>query len=167
MNLTKSMIVALVTLISSGASATTTPASTVTINTTVLSACSISTPPTTLNFGSYNVYATTATSGTATFGVKCTMGAAYTIKLAGPMTNGLRTFTTVPQGSTSQLKYSLSYTNGNTTVLWGDGTNGAPGVPITSTSSAEQTYTITGSIPALQDVMQGAYSATVNLTIDY
>ncbi|UBV44469.1 spore coat U domain-containing protein (plasmid) [Deinococcus taeanensis] len=139
--------------------AATTPSSTLSVSTTVNKTCSISTAPTALAFSNYDVYATAATTGTSTFGVKCSKGTAYTMKLSGGDTSGVRAFS-----GPGTLKYSLAYS----TTPWGDGATGhAAPVDMTSAGMAEATYTINGSIAAGQDATQGSYTDTVYLTVDY
>lgn len=126
----------------------------------------------TLNFGSYDVFSTTALVTTAALQVKCT---------PANLVNQLNTTTTTSLGkgnsttfstrqmqnttnSSIKLNYNIYTTAGGTTI-WGDGTTGTS--QVSKTIAPTLNFTIEGIIPAGQNVSVGTYTDSVTITVNY
>lgn len=121
--------------------------------------CTVSTVS--VNFGTYNVYATTALQTTGQITVTCNpVSTSYIVALNGG-TYG--TITQRKQSSGSDLLLYNLYTDPARTVLWGDGSTSG----VTVTSSGLTPLTVYGVIPAQQDVSAGAYSDNVSVTVSF
>ncbi|HKW91434.1 MAG TPA: spore coat U domain-containing protein [Methylomirabilota bacterium] len=128
-------------------------------------ACTIST--TAVNFGTYNVFASTADDGTGQITFRCTSPRPPLITIQLDK-GGSPTFNPRQMHKGSEtLNYNL-YLDSTRTTIWGDGTGGSQ----TFTRSSPPVFqnvnvTVYGRIPASQDVSAGAYSATVTATISF
>ncbi len=94
-------------------------------------------------------------TGTGDFTFRCTRGTNYDLYIAG-----------VPRemtGGAFLLSYEL-YQDAGRSSAW---PSGLPGVAGSSLNSAPVTRNIYGRIPADQDVGVGAYSQTVQITVEY
>lgn len=135
--------------------------STLTVNATVLSSCTVT--PAILAFGNYSG---TQVDGQTDITVLCTSGTAYTVVLdtgANSASLSPRTMAGTPSGS---LNYDLYNDSGRTTI-WGDG-SGATGTIADTGSGLAKTHTVYGRIPASQlGAPAGAYTDTVNITVNY
>jgi spore coat protein U-like protein len=126
-------------------------------------ACTIST--TAVNFGTYDVFASTADDGTGQITFRCTGAPTplITIQLdkgGSPSFNPRQ----MRQGS-EILNYNL-YLDSTRTTIWGDGTGGSQTFTLSNPPNGQNNnVTVFGRIPASQDVSAGAYSATVTATI--
>ncbi|MFZ0889691.1 MAG: spore coat U domain-containing protein [Candidatus Binataceae bacterium] len=116
-------------------------------------------------FGSYNVFATTALTTTATVTIAGCFGTGIgTIA----MNQGLHSSTFNPRdmeksGGTDLLNYNL-YTSAAHTTIWGDGTGGTA----TVTFTGDGTFTAYGQVPAGQNVSAGtSYTDSVTITISF
>ena len=128
------------------------------------SSCTISV--TSIAFGTYNVFTTTADDSTGTITYRCNAAAAnISISLSDGSSS---TFSprTLRKGS-EVLQYNL-YRNAARTTIWGDGTGGTS--VYTSANPANNSnvnVTIYGRIPAQQDVSAGSYTDTVSAVINF
>ena len=126
--------------------------------------CTIST--TSVNFGSYNVFASSATDSTGTITITCN-GAAHDVVVS--LSKGASSSynpRTMMMGS-EVLSYNL-YRDAARTSIWGDGTAGTS--TYTNANPANNTpisVTVYGRVPASQDVGAGAYSDTVSAVINF
>lgn len=137
------------------------------VQATVISSCQVS--GTSLNFGSSIDALATATplDATSTLSVVCTNTTPYTVALnAGVNAGGASNFgaRTMKSGART-LGYQLYLDAGRSTV-WGDGTASSSTAPGTGTGST-QTLTIYGRLPSLANVVPGAYTDTVTVTVSY
>jgi spore coat protein U-like protein len=132
--------------------------------------CAVST--TSVSFGSYDVFSTTATDSTGTLSYRCTGNTPLlqiTLTTGSSATFNPRTLSNGRNGRNGPdpLTYNL-YTDAARTSIWGDGTG--------STSSYRQfappngktvTVTVYGRIPAAQDVSAGSYADTITAIINF
>jgi spore coat protein U-like protein len=136
------------------------------VTATVISACTVS--GATLNFGSSIDPLATATplDASSTLSVVCTNTTPYTVALdAGQNAGGAANFGARAMKSGSDtLGYQLYLDAGRSTV-WGNGT-GSSTHSGTGTGST-QNLTIYGRLPSLANVVPGAYTDTVTVTISY
>jgi spore coat protein U-like protein len=125
--------------------------------------CTIGT--TSVAFGAYNVFSTTARDSTGTVWVQCTLGATVSISLGRGASSTFtpRTLT----GTGGSLSYNL-FKEAARTNIWGDGSaGGALPVSVTVTANTRLTRTIYGRIPASQDVGIGSYADSVVATVNF
>jgi spore coat protein U-like protein len=126
--------------------------------------CTIST--TSVNFGSYSVFAGSATDSTGTVTITCN-GAAHDVVVS--LSKGASpTFSprTMMMGS-EVLSYNL-YRDAARTSIWGDGTAGTSTYTNANPpNNAAISITVYGRVPAGQDVSAGAYSDTVSAVINF
>jgi spore coat protein U-like protein len=126
--------------------------------------CTISV--TSVAFGNYNVFTTTADDSTGTITYRCNAQAAnISISLSDGSSS---TFSprTLRKGS-EILQYNL-YRNAARTTIWGDGTGGTSlYTQANPPNNSNVSVTIYARIPAQQDVSAGAYSDTVSAVINF
>jgi spore coat protein U-like protein len=126
--------------------------------------CTISV--TSIAFGNYNVFTTTADDSTGTITYRCNSQAAN-ISIA--LSDGSSTTfspRTMRKG-TELLQYNL-YRNAARTNIWGDGTGGTSVYTSANPpNNSNVNLTIYGRIPAQQDVSAGNYSDTVSAVINF
>lgn len=126
--------------------------------------CTISV--TSVAFGNYNVFTTTADDSTGTITFRCNASAAnISISLSDGSST---TFSprTLRKGS-EVLQYNL-YRNAARTTIWGDGTGGTSTYTNANPpNNSNVSLTIYGRIPAQQDVSAGAYTDTVSAVINF
>jgi len=137
---------------------------TVAVSGAVTANCTIS--GSTLPLGTYNVLSATALTANANvLSVACTRGAAaVTIALntgANP-THASGTTRALNGGGSNYLSYEL-YTSASLATVW-SATNT---VSYSPTSLAATVLTVYGKIPALQNVVVGAYTDTVTATVSF
>jgi spore coat protein U-like protein len=125
--------------------------------------CSISTTP--VNFGTYNVFATSATDSTATITYNCNGGARFILITISR--GDSPTFARHMTKGTEQLPYNL-YRNATRTIVWGDGTGGSSLYLDTDPPNHQNiSVPVYGRVRPGQDVSAGAYTDTVTVTINY
>jgi len=126
--------------------------------------CTIST--TSVAFGNYNVFTSTATDSTGTVTFRCNATAANIwISLSDGSST---TFSprTLRKGS-EILQYNL-YRNAARTTIWGDGTGGTSVYTNSNPpNNSNVSVTIYARIPAQQDVSAGSYTDTVSAVINF
>jgi spore coat protein U-like protein len=126
--------------------------------------CTISV--TSVAFGNYNVFTTTADDSTGTITYRCNATAAnISISLSDGSSS---TFSprTLRKGS-EILQYNL-YRNAARTTIWGDGTGGTSVYTNANPpNNSNVSVTIYGRIPAQQDVSAGSYTDTVSAVINF
>ena len=121
-----------------------------------------------VSFGSYNVFSAAHVDAAGSITYLCTTGpAAYITIDLSPGSSGDSTTRTLKRG-TSALDYNLYLSAARTGNPWGDGTgNTAHHGPVLVELGAPTTVDIYGRIPGSQNVVAGAYSDTVVLTINF
>jgi spore coat protein U-like protein len=125
--------------------------------------CTIST--TSVNFGSYDVFAGTPTDTTGTVSFTCSGNADVTITLSKGASSSYNPRTL--NGGADTLNYNL-YKDAARTTVWGDGTGSTSTHTQTNVpNNTAQNLTIYGRIPASQDVRAGTYNDSVTVTIDF
>jgi len=138
--------------------------------------CTVSTPG--LAFGSYDVYAASATNGNGTLTIQCLLDLTdngeqrvrYTISLATGLSNSFVQRTM--QSGTNKLGYNL-FTSNSYSVVWGDGTGSTSTIAGAMTLNgghpiSTNTHTVYGRIPALQDAaVSPLYLDAVIVTATY
>ena len=126
--------------------------------------CTIST--TSVNFGTYDVFASSATDSTGTVTITCN-GAAHNIVVTlSTGASGAYNPRTMTSGGET-LSYNL-YRDAARTSIWGDGTGGTS--TYTEANPPNNTpipITVYGRVPAGQDVSAGGYSDTVSAVINF
>lgn len=138
---------------------------TLNVSATVTNNCTIST--TALAFGSYDpvaAHASTNLDGTGTVIIACTRGAAATIGLnTGSNASGS---TRRMANGTEYLTYEVYKENARTNV-WGN-SGGALYDAGTAPSSAPQTFTVYGRVPAGQNgAIAGSYADMITATVNF
>jgi spore coat protein U-like protein len=123
-------------------------------------ACTVST--TSVAFGTYDVFAATATDSTGVVSVRCDTRTTLSVQVGK---GAAPTFLprTLKQATTS-LNYNL-YQDSARTVVWGDGTGGTSAFSVTVNANVTRNQTLFARVPANQDVPAGAYTDTVVVTI--
>jgi len=136
------------------------------VTATIASSCTVS--GSALNFGGSIDPLATATpiDATSTLSVVCTNTTPYTVALnAGVNAGGASNFSTRRMKSGSNtLGYQLYLDAGRSTV-WGDGT--ASSTSSGTGTGSVQNLTIYGRLPSLANVVPGAYTDTVTVTVSY
>jgi spore coat protein U-like protein len=134
---------------------------TLTVSANVIESCTVTNG--TLSFGDYAPTGTGAVDQSGTFSVACTKGTDATVGL-GDGSNFLSGARRMTNGS-EFLTYELYKESGRTNV-WGN-TGGALVTLAAASSNAAQTLTVYGRIPAGQDVGQGSFGDSVQITVTY
>ena len=137
------------------------------VNATVVSSCTVS--GTTLNFGNTidPLATSTPVDATSSLSIQCTNTTPYAVALnAGSNAGGASNFgaRAMKSGSRS-LAYQLYLDTGRSSI-WGDGSAGSASYTGTGTGSA-QSLNIYGRLPSLANVVPGAYTDTVTVTVSY
>jgi spore coat protein U-like protein len=139
------------------------------ITASVAAKCIVSST-TTVAFSAYDPVTTNSASGTdldgtGSVGIKCTPGNGLSISVdSGVNASGNQRRM---QGPSAFLNYDL-YSESTRTTAWGNGSNGASALAITtSTNASERTFTVYGRVPKGQDVNVGSYSDTVQATVNF
>lgn len=132
-----------------------------------LAACTIMTTP--VNFGSYNVFASSPLDSIGQVSLRCTgilqLFVQVTLDKGGAATFSPRRL--LKGGET--LTYNL-YLDASRSVIWGDGTGGTQiysQLIVLSLLGQTITIPVYGRIPAGQDVSAGSYTNTVVTTINF
>jgi spore coat protein U-like protein len=137
--------------------------------------CGVSTPG--LNFGPYDVFDASATSGNATLTITCDLNPppgnadiSYTISLSTGSSNSF--VQREMKSGANTFGYNL-YTTNAYSVVWGDGAGSTATVAgsmrlTTPNPSKTNTHTVYGRVPALQDVAVASdYRDNVTVTVTY
>jgi spore coat protein U-like protein len=126
--------------------------------------CTISV--TSVAFGTYNVFTTTAVDSTGTITYQCNSKAT---NISISLSDGSSTTyspRTLRKGS-EILQYNL-YSDAARTTVWGDGTAGTSVYTNANPpNNSNVTVTVYGRIPAQQDVSAGSYTDTVSAVINF
>jgi spore coat protein U domain-containing protein, fimbrial subunit CupE1/2/3/6 len=126
--------------------------------------CTISV--TSIAFGSYNVFTTSADDSTGTITYRCNSTAANISISLSDGSSSTYSPRTLRQGS-EILQYNL-YRNAARTTVWGDGTGGTSVYSQANPpNNSNVSVTIYGRIPAQQDVSAGNYTDTVSAVINF
>jgi spore coat protein U-like protein len=129
-------------------------------------ACTVS--ATGVNFGTYDVYATTPTDSTGTITYRCGI-TDFDIQITlSPGTSGTYLGRELQQAAgTDRLQYNL-YDAASRNTVWGDGTGGTTYYSRHNPPNGRDVVvTIYGRIPAGQDVGVGIYADTIVATINF
>ncbi len=127
-------------------------------------ACTIS--ATSVNFGTYNVFAGSDVASTGTVTYRCN-GSAHNITVA--LTQGASaTFNPRQmQKGAEALTYNL-FRDASHSTIWGDGTSGTSVYQIANPpNNTNVNLTVYGSVSAGQDVSAGTFSDTVTAVINF
>lgn len=126
--------------------------------------CTVST--TSLNFGTYNVFASAPTDSTATVVLDC-QGNARDVRISIGR-GSASTFGSRRMSKGSERLFFNVYRDAARTAIWGDGTGGSQ-VEIVDRVQNNQPHQVVvyGRVPAGQDVSAGTYSESVTVAIDY
>ena len=141
--------------------------STVTVNGTVVANCVGFAQANQLNFNPYDVFGTSADLTSTSYSINCTKGSAPTITIdGGQNSSGGNRFMSDGSGhAAGLLLYNLFQDTGNTSA-WPIGsavTEAGHG----SGASETTTITVSGQIPAGQDVEVGSYSDSLQVTLNF
>lgn len=133
---------------------------------------------TSVSFGTYNPVVATPTDSTGQVTVSCTLipkaeaaNVGYTISLSTGLSGSMvsRTMLSGP----NFLVYNL-YTTSGYAQVWGNGSSGSMAVGgsmklgrSSGTYSDSRAHTVYGRIPPAQDVLPGAYSDSIVVTVTY
>jgi len=130
----------------------------------IVAACSVSAAD--LNFGAYASNSKTPVQGQTTIQLRCGAGAVAELSLdAGTGPGATTSNRRLEQDSgKSRLDYDLFQDPGRTTH-WGN-RSGVDTLEVTATG-AQQTVPIYGQIPAGQRALEGTYSDTITLRVQY
>jgi spore coat protein U-like protein len=123
---------------------------------------------TSINFGSYDVFSSTATTSTGSITLSCSPKADVRIDIRDSSNSGSYFPRRMQHSSRSDtLEYNL-YTSANSTQVWGDGNHGTTHVHATNVKSNNTPpIIIYGMIPPLQNVSTGIYSDQLVVTITF
>lgn len=126
--------------------------------------CTISV--TSVAFGNYNVFTTTADDSTGTITYRCNSSAMNISISLSDGSSSTYSPRTLRKGS-EILQYNL-YRNAARTTIWGNGTGGTSVYTSANPpNNSNVSVTIYGRIPAQQDVSAGSYSDTVSAVINF
>ena len=132
------------------------------VSSTVLTACLVTATP--LAFGNYDPANGAALDATNTVTATCTTGTPYNIGLDAGTGTGATVASRKMTFGANLLNYSLYQETGRTTV-WGNtiGTD-----TVSATAGATPTdHTVYGRVFSGQNVLAGAYTDTINVTLTY
>ena len=122
---------------------------------------------TSVNFGSYDIFATAPTDSTGAVSVYCNQENLISASIGPSTTSGsfnprqMRLST-----GTDLMDYNL-YRDTSRTQIWGDGTGGTFTVAGTVARKGTGNYTIYGRIPPGQDISAGLYMETITVTLTW
>ena len=121
---------------------------------------------TSLNFGTYNVFASAPTDSTATIFISCN-GNSRDVRISIGR-GSAPTFGSRRMSKGSERLFFNMYRDAARTAIWGDGTGGSQ-VEIVDRVQNNEPYqgAVYGRVPAGQDVSAGTYTESVTVTIDY
>ena len=127
-------------------------------------ACTLST--TGLNFGTYDVFVTSAQSSTLTVTVNCTPQSPIAVLRLGPsaQSGGYAPRQMKHSSLPDRLSYNV-YTDAAGTRVWGNGSSGTDVVVLRRIRVTPVTVLGYGKIVALQDVSAGIYTDVLTVTV--
>ena len=126
--------------------------------------CTIS--ATSVSFGSYDVFASSATDSTGTVTITCNGAARDVVVSLSTGASGAYNPRTMVRGGET-LSYNL-YRDAARTSIWGDGSGGTSTYTNANPpNNAAINITVYGRVPAGQDVSAGNYSDTVSAVINF
>jgi spore coat protein U-like protein len=115
-----------------------------------------------VNFGSYDVFSSSALDTTGNIDVNCPSGVGYSMALTAG--GGTQTQRVMGSGAHT-LNYNL-YTAANRAVVWGDATSGT--VTVNGTGiGVNVNHAVYGHIPARQNVYAGSYSDIIIVELTF
>ena len=126
-------------------------------------ACTISASG--INFGTYSVFSAAPDDATGTVTVDCSSTDNNVSVTFSTGASGTFTARTMKKGAES-LAYNIFAEASRTTVV-GDGTSGSVYFFSAHPGNPPQTITLSGRIPALQDVSIGSYTDTVLASVNF
>jgi spore coat protein U-like protein len=127
--------------------------------------CRVST--TSINFGGYDVFSSTANTSTGSITVTCDNKTDVKIAIEASSNSGSYFPRSMQHISLSDvLEYNL-YTSANRTQIWGDDTHGTTTVKLQKVQKKDTTVIVYGKIEPLQNVSTGIYSDQVVVTVEY
>ena len=131
----------------------------------VYAGCSVSI--TSINFGTYDVFSSTSSTGTGSITLSCTPKSDISIAIAAS-SNSVSYNPRMMQhfSLTDTLSYNL-YTSAAMIKVWGDGTQGTATVEATNVKKNVTPIIIYGKIFPLQNVSAGSYSEQLVVTITF
>lgn len=115
-----------------------------------------------VDFGIYDVFASTDSDSTGNIEVTCDVSTNYTLSLSAG--NGTYSERLMASG-THTLIYNL-YTDATRSVIWGDGSSSTSVVDGSSAGTA-QNHTVYGRIPARQNIHVNTYTDAVVVTVEF
>lgn len=135
----------------------------------LLETCTVTALP--VAFGGYNPLSLTPTDSTGDVAVICSgilsIAVNYTISLSA---GGAGSYAPRKMAfGAARLNYNL-YTNSSRTTVWGDGSGGTVKVSdgyALALLSVTRHYTVYARLPATQNVVAGAYTDTLTVTVNY
>jgi spore coat protein U-like protein len=125
---------------------------------------------TSINFGSYDVFAASPTDSVGTITISCTdgpPGVFANVSIGISMNSGILNPRRMKRaGGTDVLDYNL-FTTSTRATIWGDGTSGTSTMTTASRvrSGRPATMNVYGRIPAGRNVSVGSYSDTLVVTV--
>ena len=128
----------------------------------VQAACSWVTVPTTMDFGTYDVFGGASNATTATGSVSCTGNLDVTVSST---TGGAGIYN--PRRMNATALYNV-YIDAGRTLIWGDGTAGTLQYAFSNTGGPN-TYSgfAYGQVPGAQDLAPGVYNDSLTVTMAY
>ena len=127
--------------------------------------CSVST--TSINFGTYDVFSSAASTGTGSITLSCTPKADISIAIVASSNSGSYNPRMMQHFSlTDTLNYNL-YTSAAMIKVWGDGTQGTATVAAVNVKNNATPIIIYGKIFPLQNVSAGSYSEQLVVTVTF
>jgi spore coat protein U-like protein len=147
-----------------------TATTTFTVTASVSANCTITATGITFTYDPISANAATAATATGTVTIACTKGSGPSIGLsAGNNAGAVAGVTRAMANGTNRLGYELyqpAAAPGNGGV-WTDIGGANPLNAGVSPSKAARSFTVTGSVPAAQDVAVGSYSDTITATVNF
>jgi spore coat protein U-like protein len=127
-------------------------------------ACNIAVTP--MNFGAYNVFASTPLRSTGTFSVTCNEAPppTVTITVGASAVSGVINPRQMRSSNGDALTYNL-FTDSALSLVWGDGVSGGNVLRQKVTKNKAWNAIVYGSLPALQNVSAGSYGDNLVVTI--
>ncbi|MGA9855435.1 MAG: spore coat U domain-containing protein [Gammaproteobacteria bacterium] len=121
------------------------------------------------SFGNYDVMnaAATTVTGTSLLSVSCTGGkGTMTVDLSTGASGNYFPRAMIYASNANTLAYNL-YTTASLTTVWGNGTGGTGNIVQTFKNKSTTTFDVYGQITAQQNVVPGAYSDSITVTVSF